>query len=274
MSKNINQIAIVGSGPTGATLALLLVRQGIKVKLIEASSNFERLFRGEGLMPSGLDALKEMGLFKLLKDIPHQSIDSWDFLLSGKSLFCVDEPIETNGIPCTTVSQPHLLRKVIQEAQNYPEFEFIQGKPLIGSTPGTRNVLAMLLMTFGLESTIKLLPPSAWLQGLRQQLDHNHHQDAKRKSEWWTTAQQAAASLRQNFSVGKLGVIGDLVMPHPLNYWSDITLVYWEKFEDSWRVYDVLREIDPDMRVDLLLVDEYWLTADQRWQIEHCLVEV
>ncbi len=128
MSKNINQIAIVGSGPTGATLALLLVRQGIKVKLIEASSNFERLFRGEGLMPSGLDALKEMGLFKLLKDIPHQSIDSWDFLLSGKSLFCVDEPIETNGIPCTTVSQPHLLRKVIQEAQNYPEFEFIQGK--------------------------------------------------------------------------------------------------------------------------------------------------
>ena len=153
------------------------------------------------------------------------------------------------------------------------KFEFIQGKPLIGSTLGTRNVLAMLLMTFGLESTVKLLPPSAWIQGLRQRLEQNR-QDANRKADWWTTAQQAATSLRHHFSVDKLGVIGDLVMPQPLNYWSDITLVYWEKFEDSWRAYDVLREIDPDMRVDLLRADEHWLTADQRWQIEHYLVEV
>nr|MBX2864691.1 Uma2 family endonuclease [Leptolyngbyaceae cyanobacterium MAG.088] len=153
------------------------------------------------------------------------------------------------------------------------KFEFIQGKPLIGSTSGSRNVLAMLLMTFGLESTVKLLPPSVWLQELRQQLEQNR-QDAKRKAAWWTIAHQAAASLRQNFSVDKLGVIGDLVMTPPLNYWSEITLVYWENFEDSWRAYDVLREIDPDMRVDLFRVDEHWLTADQRWQIEHCLVDV
>ena len=63
-------------------------------------------------------------------------------------------------------------------------------------------------------------------------------------------------------------------MPQPLNYWSDITLVYWEKFEESWRAYDVLREIDPDVRINLLHVDERWLTAAQRWQVEHCLVEV
>ncbi|MEL7510285.1 MAG: Uma2 family endonuclease [Cyanobacteria bacterium J06554_1] len=153
------------------------------------------------------------------------------------------------------------------------KFEFVQGKPLIGSTPGTRNVLAMLLMTFGLESTVKLLPPSAWFQGLRQQLEHTR-QEAKRKADWWTIAQQSAATLRQHFSVDKLGIIGDLVMPHPLNYWSEITMVYWEKFEDSWRAYDVLREIDPDMRVNLLRVDQHWLTADQRWQIENYLVEV
>ncbi|MEM1241546.1 MAG: Uma2 family endonuclease [Cyanobacteria bacterium P01_H01_bin.26] len=153
------------------------------------------------------------------------------------------------------------------------KFEFIQGKPLIGSTLGTRNVLAMLLMTFGLKSTVKLLPSSAWIQGLRQQLEQNR-QDANRKAAWWSTAQQTAASLRHHFSVDKLGVIGDLVMPQPLNYWSDITLVYWEEFEDSWRAYDVLRDIDPDMRVDLLRADELWLTADQRWQIEYCLVEV
>ena len=124
----MTQIVIIGSGPTGATLALLLVEQRIEVKLIEASRNFERLFRGEGLMPSGLNALEQIGLLKLLTDIPHQSIDRWDFLLSGKSLFSVDEPIETNGKPCTTVSQPHLLTKIIDRARTYPQFEFIQGE--------------------------------------------------------------------------------------------------------------------------------------------------
>ena len=122
------QVVIVGAGPTGVVMALLLVRQGIKVKLIEASRDFKRQFRGEGLMPSGLDALEQMGLLKLLADIPHQTIDAWEFLLSHRSLFRVEEPIETNGRPCTTVSQPHLLAAIIQQAETYSQFEFIQGE--------------------------------------------------------------------------------------------------------------------------------------------------
>ena len=123
-------IVIVGAGPTGAVLALLLVQRGIQVKLIEASRDFKRLFRGEGLMPSGLDALEQIGLFELLADLPHQTIDAWDFLLSGKRLFCVDEPIKPNGRHCTTVSQPHLLSAIIKQAQAYSGFEFIQGEPV------------------------------------------------------------------------------------------------------------------------------------------------
>ncbi len=122
------QVVIVGAGPTGVVMALLLVRQGIKVKLIEASRDFKRQFRGEGLMPSGLDALEQMGLLKLLADIPHQTIDAWEFLLSDQSLFRVEEPIETNGRPCTTVSQPHLLAAIIQQAETYSQLEFIQGE--------------------------------------------------------------------------------------------------------------------------------------------------
>ena len=126
----MTQAVIIGAGPTGATLALLLVKQGITVKLIEASRDFKRLFRGEGLMPSGLNALEQMDLLDLLVDIPHQSIDGWEFLLSQKSLFSVDEPIEINSKSCTTVSQPHLLSAVIEQAHNYANFEFIQGEPV------------------------------------------------------------------------------------------------------------------------------------------------
>ena len=122
------QVVIVGAGPTGAVLALILVRQGIEVKLIEASRDFKRQFRGEGLMPSGLNALEELNLLKLLPDLPHQTIDAWDFLLSHRRLFKVDEPIETQGRQCTTVSQPHLLTAIIQEAETYSQFEFIKGE--------------------------------------------------------------------------------------------------------------------------------------------------
>ncbi|MEM7760683.1 MAG: FAD-dependent monooxygenase [Cyanobacteria bacterium P01_A01_bin.40] len=122
------QVVIVGAGPTGAVMALLLVRQGIQVKLIEASRDFKRQFRGEGLMPSGLDALDQIGLLKLLADIPHQTIDAWEFLLSHRNLFKVKEPLETNGRHCTTVSQPHLLAEIIKEAETYSQFEFIQGQ--------------------------------------------------------------------------------------------------------------------------------------------------
>lgn len=126
----MTKVIIIGAGPTGATLALLLVKKGIKVKLIEASRDFKRQFRGEGLMPSGLDALEEMDLLKLLPNIPHQTIDAWDFLLSGRSLFQVEEPIEPNGRKCITVSQPHLLATIIEQAQMYPLFEFVQGEPV------------------------------------------------------------------------------------------------------------------------------------------------
>ena len=124
------QVVIVGAGPTGAVMALLLVRQGIKVKLIEASRDFKRQFRGEGLMPSGLDALEQMGLLELLADIPQQTIDAWEFLLSHRSLFRVEEPLETKGRHCTTVSQPHLLGAIIKQAEAYSQFEFIQGEPV------------------------------------------------------------------------------------------------------------------------------------------------
>ncbi|WP_081972814.1 Uma2 family endonuclease [Leptolyngbya sp. KIOST-1] len=153
------------------------------------------------------------------------------------------------------------------------KFEFIEGKPLIGSTPGTRNVLAMLLMTFGLESAVKLLPPQAWIEGLRQRLEWEQ-KDAERKTEWWQLAHQAAERLRTHFNLGRLGVIGDLTMPQPLNYWSDITLVHWENFDESWKAFDVLRDLDPDYRIDLLRFQPEWLTADQLWHIERHLVEL
>jgi 2-polyprenyl-6-methoxyphenol hydroxylase-like FAD-dependent oxidoreductase len=121
------QVLIVGAGPTGATLALLLVQRGITVSLVEASGDFQRVFRGEGLMPSGLDALQQMGLSKIVEQIPHREISAWEVILGKKTLFRVSEPMEADYPPCTLVSQPPLLTALIEQAQTYSDFEFIQG---------------------------------------------------------------------------------------------------------------------------------------------------
>ena len=123
------QVVIVGAGPTGAALALLLVKRGIAVTLVEAAKDAYRVFRGEGLMPSGLDAIAQMGLSTILEGVPHRQIDAWEFVVGDRQLFRVDEPMGSNR-PCTLVSQPPLLETLISEAQLHPEFEFISGVPV------------------------------------------------------------------------------------------------------------------------------------------------
>ena len=150
------QVVIIGAGPTGAVLSLMLVKRGIRVKLIEATRDFKRQFRGEGLMPSGLDALEQMGLLELLKDLPHRTIDAWDFVLSNRCLFKVSEPIEAAGRHCTTVSQPDLLEAIIQLAKTYPQFEFMPGEA-VQDTISNSDRVAGIKLTSGREIAADLV---------------------------------------------------------------------------------------------------------------------
>ena len=120
------KVVVVGAGPTGATLALLLVQRGIPVTLIEVAKDFRRIFRGEGLMPSGLDALEQMGLSPILASMPSRPLTGWEFIIDNQQLFRVEEPMWASQ-PCTLVSQPPLLEALVAEAQKCEYFEFIQG---------------------------------------------------------------------------------------------------------------------------------------------------
>lgn len=124
------KVVIVGAGPTGASLAFLLAQRGITVTLVEASRSFRRTFRGEALMPSGLEALEQMGLLALLNSLPHQPLTAWEYILEGRKMFQAPEPIEANSPPCTLVSQPAFLEALMEQAQQYPQLELIQGTPV------------------------------------------------------------------------------------------------------------------------------------------------
>ncbi|WP_404783202.1 FAD-dependent monooxygenase [Altericista sp. CCNU0014] len=123
----MTQVVMIGAGPTGLTLAMLLAKRGIAVKLIEASRSFRRIFRGEGLMPSGLAAIAQMGLSDAIEQIPHRAIDAWEFYIENRPIFRVDEPMESEGPPCTLISQPAFLEAVLEQANECKSFELIQG---------------------------------------------------------------------------------------------------------------------------------------------------
>jgi 2-polyprenyl-6-methoxyphenol hydroxylase-like FAD-dependent oxidoreductase len=65
------QCCIVGAGPAGMVLALLLARQGVDVVLLEAHETFEREFRGDTVHPSTRDLLDQLGLMDGLRALPH-----------------------------------------------------------------------------------------------------------------------------------------------------------------------------------------------------------
>ena len=75
---------IAGAGPAGASLGYLLARRGLGVTLLERQTDFAREFRGEGLMASGVEALRAMGLGAALDALPQTHIEVVEFFRGGR----------------------------------------------------------------------------------------------------------------------------------------------------------------------------------------------
>lgn len=121
-------VLVVGAGPAGTAIALLLARYGVDVKLVERETSFERVFRGEGLMPLGMDALFQMGLQEALESVPYRPVLSLDIWIDGEEVLVIPEPVEELGRRAVrVVSQPTLLARVVEEAERHPSFTFERG---------------------------------------------------------------------------------------------------------------------------------------------------
>ncbi len=122
----MKHIAIAGAGPAGVATAFLLAQQGLKVTLLEQEPEFDRVFRGEGLMPSGLAALHQMGLKETFAQIPSRQLSAWDFYVGGRRRMRVLEP-EVDGLATQIMDQGALLRAIVEKAKMLPSFEFCAG---------------------------------------------------------------------------------------------------------------------------------------------------
>ena len=65
---------IVGGGPAGMMLGLLLARAGVEVIVLEKHGDFLRDFRGDTIHPSTLELLHELGMLDEFLRLPHQEL--------------------------------------------------------------------------------------------------------------------------------------------------------------------------------------------------------
>jgi 2-polyprenyl-6-methoxyphenol hydroxylase-like FAD-dependent oxidoreductase len=82
--------AIIGGGPAGMVLGLLLARAGVEVSLLEKHGDFLRDFRGDTVHPTTMRLLDELGLWERFAALPHSEVQSARFESNGRSVTYVD----------------------------------------------------------------------------------------------------------------------------------------------------------------------------------------
>jgi len=119
---------IVGGGPAGLMLGLLLAKRGADVLVLEGHETFDREFRGEVLQPSTAHLLDALGLLEYILAQPHSLLEAGKFRLNGEEVgefsFGKIAPEYPYAI---WMPQPIFLDALLRKAQPFPSFQCWMG---------------------------------------------------------------------------------------------------------------------------------------------------
>jgi 2-polyprenyl-6-methoxyphenol hydroxylase-like FAD-dependent oxidoreductase len=119
---------IVGGGPAGLMLGLLLAKRGADVLVLEGHENFEREFRGEVLQPSTAHLLDELGLLEYVKAQPHSLLEAGKIRLKGVEIGEFSfKKIAPQYPYAIWMPQPIFLAALLRKAEPFPAFQCRMG---------------------------------------------------------------------------------------------------------------------------------------------------
>jgi 2-polyprenyl-6-methoxyphenol hydroxylase-like FAD-dependent oxidoreductase len=121
---------VVGSGPGGLLLALLVARRGVPVTILEAHPTFDRDFRGDTIHPGILEILDEIGLADRLHQLPHVKMYGPTFPTADGPVMLFDfrRLLKKTRFPYIMwMPQPAFLAFLAGEAKQYPAFRLVMG---------------------------------------------------------------------------------------------------------------------------------------------------
>ncbi len=119
---------IIGGGPAGVMLGLLLARAGLPVMVLEKHKDFFRDFRGDTIHPSTLELMYELGLLDRLLEIRHTEVNHIAAMVGGERFEIGDfTHLPTHAKFIALMPQWDLLNFLSQEAARYPSFTLRMG---------------------------------------------------------------------------------------------------------------------------------------------------
>jgi 2-polyprenyl-6-methoxyphenol hydroxylase-like FAD-dependent oxidoreductase len=121
------QCCVVGGGPAGLMVGVLLARQGVEVLVLEKHADFLRDFRGDTIHPSTQELIYELGWLDDFQQIPHSKMEQVTVSMAGNLVTFADfRKLKVHCPYIAFMPQWDFLDFLVTKGKTFPSFRLLQ----------------------------------------------------------------------------------------------------------------------------------------------------
>lgn len=121
-------VCVVGGGPAGLALALMLLRSGVHVAVVEKSRRLHREFRGEILQPGGQQILDDLDVLSTARAAGACELDGFQLVDRDRVLLDIDyRRLPAPYDHLLAMPQSHLLEALLAACREQSGFHYLDG---------------------------------------------------------------------------------------------------------------------------------------------------